>query len=102
MSISENAKKMTTIFNNGWSDAIKPPEFKSDKKDRPNILMIFSDQHNHAMSGYAGHKIVQTPGIDKLAAQGVVFEQAHCNSRFALLPGNRYVGTSPAQNRGME
>ena len=47
---------------------------------RPNILMLFSDEHNAAMSGFAGHGIVRTPNLDRLAAGGVVFDQAYCNS----------------------
>jgi choline-sulfatase len=48
--------------------------------DRPNILMIFSDEHNARMAGYAGHPIVQTPCLDRLARQGVAFDNAYCNS----------------------
>lgn len=48
--------------------------------DRPNILMIFSDEHNARMAGYAGHPIVQTPCLDRLARQGVAFDSAYCNS----------------------
>jgi choline-sulfatase len=47
---------------------------------RPNILMLFSDQHNARMAGFAGHSIVQTPNLDRLAAEGVVFDNAYCNS----------------------
>ncbi len=47
---------------------------------RPNILMLFSDEHNASMAGFMGHPIVQTPNLDRLAAEGVVFENAYCNS----------------------
>ena len=50
------------------------------KAKRPNILMIFSDEHNARMSGFRGDKIVQTPNLDRLASQGVVFDNAYCNS----------------------
>ena len=48
--------------------------------NRPNILMIFSDEHNARMAGYAGHPIVRTPNLDRLAAGGVAFDNAYCNS----------------------
>ncbi|MFP6897572.1 MAG: sulfatase [Roseibacillus sp.] len=44
--------------------------------DRPNILFFFADdQRNHTL-GCAGHPIVKTPNIDKLAADGIRFENA--------------------------
>jgi len=47
------------------------------KRDsRPNILLLYADdQRNHTL-GCAGHPIVQTPNIDRLAEQGVRFENA--------------------------
>ena len=58
-----------------------PIELKIDPcAKRPNILMLFSDEHNAALSGFAGHGIVRTPNLDKLAAGGVVFDEAYCNS----------------------
>ena len=42
----------------------------------PNILLIYADdQRNHTL-GCAGHPIVRTPNIDRLAEQGVRFENA--------------------------
>ena len=43
---------------------------------RPNILLLYADdQRNHTL-GCAGHPIVQTPNIDRLAKEGVRFENA--------------------------
>src|SRR6266496_6608715 len=43
---------------------------------RPNILYIMADDHaSHALSCY-GSKINQTPNLDRLAAQGMRFENA--------------------------
>ena len=43
---------------------------------RPNILLIYADdQRNHTL-GCAGHPIVKTPNIDRLAQDGVRFENA--------------------------
>jgi arylsulfatase len=44
--------------------------------DRPNILFILSDQHNAKCMGTAGHPLVQTPNLDRLAAEGVRFTSA--------------------------
>ncbi len=44
--------------------------------ERPNILFLFADdQRNHTL-GCAGHPIVKTPHLDRLAARGVRFENA--------------------------
>ncbi|MGD8236936.1 MAG: sulfatase-like hydrolase/transferase [Armatimonadota bacterium] len=42
----------------------------------PNVLFILSDQHNAKVVGHKGHPDVKTPGLDRLAAEGVRFEKA--------------------------
>lgn len=46
----------------------------------PNILVFLTDQHSPLALGCYGHPIVETPALDRLAADGVRFEQAYCNS----------------------
>ena len=43
---------------------------------RPNVLFILSDQHNAKVMGHRGHPDVRTPNLDRLAAEGVWFENA--------------------------
>ncbi|MDE3003431.1 MAG: sulfatase [Gemmatimonadota bacterium] len=44
--------------------------------ERPNILLVFTDDHaSHAVSAY-GSVINETPNIDRLAAEGMLFENA--------------------------
>lgn len=43
-------------------------------ESRPNILFFFADDQRHDTLGCAGHKIVETPTIDRLANSGVRFE----------------------------
>ncbi len=45
-----------------------------------NVLVILSDEHNREIAGCYGNPIVSTPNLDALAARGVVFENAYCNS----------------------
>lgn len=47
---------------------------------RPNILWIFSDQHRAAAMSCAGDPNVQTPHLDRLAAEGIRFTNAYANS----------------------
>lgn len=48
--------------------------------DRPHILLILTDQQQAAMLGSAGHPALQTPAMDRLAAEGVRFSRAFCTS----------------------
>ncbi len=44
---------------------------------RPNILLITSDQHHWSAIGYNNPE-VKTPNLDRLAAQGTIFDRAYC------------------------
>lgn len=43
---------------------------------RPNILLLHSDQHRYDCLGVNGHRLVQTPNLDRLAREGVNFTHA--------------------------
>ncbi len=43
---------------------------------RPNILLVLADQHNAKCLGHKGHPDVKTPNLDRLAEQGVRFDNA--------------------------
>lgn len=47
---------------------------------RPNILVIMSDEHHAGVMGCAGDRIVRTPNLDRLAARGVRFDGHYCSS----------------------
>ena len=61
--------------------------------EQPNIVFILSDQHAANVLGCYGDNIVRTPNLDRLAAAGVVFENAYTPSpicvpaRMSLLTG---------------
>lgn len=48
--------------------------------ERPNILLIMSDEHDPAVTGCHGDTLVKTPHLDRLATEGVTFDAAYCNS----------------------
>ncbi|MBE83859.1 MAG: hypothetical protein CME21_14955 [Gemmatimonadetes bacterium] len=48
--------------------------------NQPNIIWIMCDQMRFDAAGFAGNEIIKTPVLDKLAEQGVVFENAYCAS----------------------
>lgn len=47
---------------------------------RPNLLFLFSDQHTRRIAGCYGDPVAQTPNLDRLAREGVVFDHAYCPS----------------------
>ena len=61
------------------------------KKQR-NLLFVMSDQHSRKISGYAGHRVVQTPTLDRLAAKGTWFDKAYATSPICV-PARASVAT---------
>ncbi len=61
--------------------------------DRPNILFIFIDDLGWRDAGYLGSDFYETPNIDRLARQGMIFTDAYSNgpncapSRASLMSG---------------
>ncbi|MHC4694516.1 MAG: sulfatase family protein, partial [Planctomycetota bacterium] len=61
--------------------------------NRPNVLLLFSDQHHAGAMACAGHPIVKTPTMDRLAANGIRFSRAYCQdgicvpSRTSMMTG---------------
>lgn len=54
--------------------------FLSFSQERPNILFIAVDDLNNWVGCLEGHPQTRTPNIDKLASQGVLFTNAHCQA----------------------
>ena len=65
----------------------------SPRTDKPNVLVIMSDQHRAELMTCAGREDVPTPNLDRIAAAGVRFTRAYCPypvcaaSRMSLLTG---------------
>ncbi len=47
---------------------------------RPNIILILTDDQRFDSLGCLGNRVIRTPHIDALAAQGVVFENMFCTT----------------------
>jgi len=48
--------------------------------DRPNIVLIISDDHRADWMGHKGHPHMVTPNLDRLAAEGISFPNAFVTS----------------------
>lgn len=51
-----------------------------ERPERPNILLLMSDNHSWNHLGCYGDSVVKTPNIDLLAGQGVRFANAFCSA----------------------
>jgi arylsulfatase A-like enzyme len=73
---------------------ITPVFAASAEKSKPNIILIFADDLGWKDVGYQGRDFIETPNIDRLAAQGMVFSSGYAAagncvpSRACLLSGN--------------
>lgn len=60
---------------------------------RPNVVVFMADQMTPLCLPFHGHAIVRAPHMSALAAEGVVFDNAYCNSplcapsRYAFMSG---------------
>lgn len=65
----------------------------NDSNSKPNILFLLTDDHRFDALGCMGNRIIQTPNIDRLAQEGVLFTNAFCTtsicsiSRASILSG---------------
>lgn len=57
--------------------------------ERPNIIMILTDDQGAWAMGCAGNRDVKTPNLDRLAEEGVRFENFSAPLRSALRRGER-------------
>ncbi|NIG55783.1 sulfatase [Chitinophaga sp. Cy-1792] len=62
-------------------------------QQRPNVIIIISDDHAFQAIGAYGNKLVKTPGIDRIAQEGTRFDRAYVTnslcgpSRATILTG---------------
>ena len=67
-------------------------------QQKPNVVLIMADDLGTGDVGCYGSEKIKTPNIDRLAAQGMRFTDAHSTgavctpSRYAVLSGRYYWG----------
>lgn len=59
-----------------------PPDAQSPARapERPNIVLLIGDDYGYPYHGFTGSEVVQTPHLDRLAAEGTVFTQGFATS----------------------
>ena len=51
---------------------------------KPNILVFVTDQHRADWLSCMGNDMLQTPHIDEIAENGVIFDRAYCNTPLCM------------------
>ncbi len=72
---------------------------------KPNILWICSDQQRHDSLGCYGNSVIETPNLDNLAQNGVVFENCYvqnpvCSPSRASFLSGRYPHLTKCRQNG--
>lgn len=52
---------------------------------RPNIIVIVTDDQRYDSLGIAGNPIIQTPNLDRLAAEGLFFQNAYVTTSICMV-----------------
>lgn len=86
------------------------PDIYAQKKPvkRPNIIFILADDLGYGDVGFNGQKLINTPNIDRLAAEGVRFSQFYAGtsvcapSRSSLMSGKHTGHTYIRGNKGTD
>lgn len=76
-------------------------ERDSTKRNHPNIVFIMADDQRADAFGFSGNKRVITPHLDKLASDGVIFDNAYyvapiCQPSRASVMTGQYLSTHGA------
>ena len=87
---AENSQDTLEIKATTSAENIKPADYRGKK---PNIILLFADDAGYDDFGFHGSKVMQTPNLDRIAKDGMVFRQAYVSdptcgpSRAGLLTG---------------
>lgn len=66
------------------------------KKKEYNVLLLITDQHRFDVLGCVGNELIDTPNIDKVAAEGTVFDSAY-SSCPSCIPARAKLHTGMSQ-----
>ena len=92
----------------GCGNKIKSSTYKQTLQEKPNILIIHVDDLGFHDLSVNGSEIYQTPNIDALSKESVVFNNAYANyprcvpSRYAMMTGNYPIQNGDVPDDGFE
>ena len=54
--------------------------FSCEKKEKPNIILIMTDDQGWGQTGYYNHPILETPNLDDMAKNGIRFDRFYASA----------------------
>lgn len=69
----------TTLLAGAWPTVTTAAQ-KQASSDKPNIIFILCDDMGYGDLACYGQKYIQTPNLDRMAAEGMLFTQAYAGS----------------------
>ena len=89
----------------GLSGCSEKLQGSGSKGGKPNLLFIMTDQQRFDALSYAGNKILNTPNLDRIAQEGVWFENTHTQcavcgpARAAMFTGHSVANNKAISNK---
>jgi len=71
-------------------------------KKKPNILFILSDDHRWDAMSYMGHPVIKTPNMDRIAQEGVLFNNAFVTTSLCSPSRASFLTGQYAHNHGVK
>ena len=78
--------------------------YAGKKKDpeKPNIIFLLTDDLRWDALGYAGNEIIQTPQLDRLAREGVYFQNAYVTTSICAISRASILSGQYARRHGIQ
>ena len=99
-------KKLRALWTTLYGVAVFTPLMVCAADRKPNLVFILADDLGYAELGCYGQKVIQTPGLDQMAREGVRFTQFYAGatvcapSRSVLMTGMHHGHTRVRGNGG--
>lgn len=68
------------------------------EESRPNIVLIISDDHTWSHYGFMGHPTVQTPHLDRMAKEGLLYTRGYATPVCSPSLASLLTGKQPSQH----
>src|SRR5690606_8783895 len=71
-------------------------------RERPNIIFLLTDDHRWDAMGAMGNPIIQTPNLDRLAGEGMLFRNAYVTTEICSLSRGSILRQQYMYHHGIE
>jgi uncharacterized sulfatase len=66
--------------------------------EKPNVILIISDDHGYTDYGFMGHGVARTPNLDRLASQGMLYTRGYATPLCSPSLASLLTGRLPHQH----